>query len=242
MNEGEKAVREGGVGYRIGTRVLGGAVAVRVGPTIPTSMEALLSTAEAREHVFHVLAAIAEIELRDHDQADEADEACPVYRPGENGFQWQCVLGMAHNNPDRDPDYDDQQTVHIDQFGNEFRVARCQQPQEHGMPHCWCAIPGHHKPLEPGPCRCGHLYRVHNAVMSGGTRGCCTECRAGECPRYEPASPEPVAAPAYLLGCRCQVTPANGATAGAPYVCAVHGDTTVTMVIPLPAATPEASS
>jgi hypothetical protein len=77
----------------------------------------------------------------------EADEPCPIYRPGENGFRWQCMLGMAHNNPDQDPDYDPQTTVHRDQFGNEFRVARCQVPAEHGMPHCWCAVPEHHKPL-----------------------------------------------------------------------------------------------
>lgn len=74
------------------------------------------------------------------------DEACPFCRPDENGTPWPCVLGMAHNN--QGPDYDPQETVHRDQSGTEWRVARCQDPAAHGMPHCWCAIPGHHKPIE----------------------------------------------------------------------------------------------
>lgn len=130
--------------------------------------------------------------LHDHDQAAGA---CPIYRPGENGFRWQCMLGMAHNNPDQDPDYDPQLTVHRDQFGAEFRVARCQDPAAHGMPHCWCGIPEHHKPLEP--------------------------------------EPDESAAPVYLLACGCQESDGHPRKPGALWSCKVHGDTTVTMAIPL---------
>lgn len=133
-----------------------------------------------------------------------ADEACPAYRPGENGSRWPCALGMAHNT-----DEDSGQTVHRDQLGTEFRVARCQVPAAHGMTRCWCAIAEHHKPLA--------------------------------------TEPEPGTARTYLLGCGCQVTPAYGAVVGAPYACALHGDTTVTMAIPLgapaaAAAEPKATS
>jgi hypothetical protein len=85
---------------------------------------------------------------RAQDAPVPGEEACPVYRPGDDGTPWPCVLGMDHNNPGQDPDYDDQATVHRDQSGTEFRVARCQDPAAHGMPHCWCAIPAHHKPIK----------------------------------------------------------------------------------------------
>jgi hypothetical protein len=134
--------------------------------------------------------------LHDHDRPGET---CPAYRADDNGDRWPCIRPPVHNYPDGVAE-----RVHIDQFGTEFRVARCQDPAVHGMPHCWCAVPEHHKPLEP--------------------------------------EPVPGAARTYLLGCGCQVTPAYGAAVGGPYFCAVHGDTTVTMAIPLPAGTPEASS
>lgn len=73
------------------------------------------------------------------------DEACPSYRVSDRGARYPCVLGMAHNNPDGDPDYDSQTTVHRDRLGITFRVARCQQPASHGMPHCWCTVPEHHR-------------------------------------------------------------------------------------------------
>jgi hypothetical protein len=79
--------------------------------------------------------------LHDHDRPGET---CPAYRFDDNGDSWPCIRPSVHNYPDGMAE-----RVHIDHFGNEFRVARCQQPQEHGMPHCWCTNPGHHKPLEP---------------------------------------------------------------------------------------------
>jgi hypothetical protein len=40
-------------------------------------------------------------------------------------------------------------------------------------------------------CWCGHAAPAHNAVLSGGGRGFCTECQPGRCGRYEPAKDAP---------------------------------------------------
>ena len=58
--------------------------------------------------------------------------------------------------------------------------ARCQDPAEHGMPHCWCAVPEHHKPLGPGlPTRvyllaCGDQVAYADAYAPGDAV-CCAE-------------------------------------------------------------------
>lgn len=192
---------------------------------------------------------------RQYTAEPEPGEACPIYRPGENGFRWQCMLGMAHNNPDQDLDYDDQQTVHRDQFGTEFRVARCRVPAEHGRSRCWCAIPEHHKPLESGPpsawvplaegacgdgadegLACGmpvgpdgrHRGRHEREAVTGGV---------ARWPNKNEAPPPDDLAPVYLLACGCQESDGTTAIPGQAWVCTEHGDTTVTMAIPLPAAT-----
>jgi hypothetical protein len=76
---------------------------------------------------------------------DVPGEPCPAWRPGEDGSRWECVLGMGHGNPGEDPDYDGQRTVHCDESGSVFRIARCRRPAEHGLLRAWCAIDGHHK-------------------------------------------------------------------------------------------------
>jgi hypothetical protein len=76
---------------------------------------------------------------------DEPAEPCRAWRPGEDGSRRPCALGLGHGNPDEDPDYDEQQTVHCDEDGSVFRIARCRQPAEHGRLRAWCAIDEHHK-------------------------------------------------------------------------------------------------
>jgi hypothetical protein len=132
--------------------------------------------------------------LHDHDRPGET---CPAYRTDDNGDRWPCIRPPVHNYPAGLPE-----RIHIDQFGNKFRVARCQDPAAHGLPHCWCAIAEHHKPLKPEP--------GESAVAT------------------------------YLLACKCQMLGTR--TPGEQVACGLHGDTTVIMMIPLPAPTGEASS
>ena len=178
--------------------------------------------------------------LPEHDHG-QVGEACPIYRPDENGVPWLCVLGMAHNTAE-----DSQQTVHRDQFGTEFRIARCQDPSAHGMPHCWCAVPEHHKPLEAEPlaqafgcCPVNHPNGVHGCTLKPGHDGLHQSVQpfSGRVRAEWGGEHGESAAPAYLLACGDGIADGDVHAPGDAVCCAEHGDTTIVMTIPLGAAT-----